>query len=356
MKIIGVDLIIKCRLGMEKVCASYIKDLNPNLTVIPSPKGFKGLVLVCDVDDKFKVAQLIKEKVPEADKIIMVDATARAEINDIVNKTVSVVKNRLGKEDTFAVRTVRRGKHDFSSIDVNVAVGAKIKEITGAQVNLSYPDKIIAIEIIKDEALISLLDGKDVWKKMTPLKKPMYKLFRRISVIHEPYLGPLDACKTMGIRVGREAQTFEIGELVIAPKGPVNALELKTFIEGVIEGVNSRYEVQAKAYGRDVHKVKVIVQDMYQVIRDRTNEVLIVLEPEGKPVSQCVNELKNLILKSGKRINLFIGAREGIPLGIYRFANLVLDIAPGITISTDYALASALIAIATVLHEEVNNL
>jgi tRNA acetyltransferase TAN1 len=32
---------------------------------------------------------------------------------------------------------------------------------------------------------------------------------------------------------------------------------------------------------------------------------------------------------------------------------MVLDVAPGIVISTDYALASALIAIATVVHEKL---
>jgi len=45
------------------------------------------------------------------------------------------------------------------------------------------------------------------------------------------------------------------------------------------------------------------------------------------------------------------GSREGIPLGVYRYADLVIDIAPGITLSTEYAASSALIAIGTLLHE-----
>ncbi len=346
------DVLIKCRLGMERVCASYIKDLNPKLEVVSAPKGFSGLVLVGGADDKYELARLIKERVPEADKVLIIDGVAKAEIPSIAEEVTKIIKDKISPDETFAVRTVRRGSHEFTSIDVNVAVGAKVKEVTGASVNLEFPDKVVAVEIIGGDAYISIIDGKELWRKKGPTKRPMYRLFRRFSIIHEPYLGPLDACRTMGIRIGREAQTFEVDELIIAPKGPVKALELKTFIEGVLEGIETRYQVQVKAYGRDVHKVRVYVQDMYQVVRDRSNEVLIVLEPEGKPVSQCIDELEELILRRRKRINLFIGAREGVPLGIYRFANLVLDIAPGITIATDYALSSALIAIATLIHDK----
>ncbi|MCD6235757.1 MAG: SPOUT family RNA methylase, partial [Thaumarchaeota archaeon] len=49
-------------------------------------------------------------------------------------------------------------------------------------------------------------------------------------------------------------------------------------------------------------------------------------------------------------VSILIGSREGIPKGVYRAADLVLDIAPGITLSTELAAPSALAAIYTALN------
>jgi tRNA acetyltransferase TAN1 len=93
---------------------------------------------------------------------------------------------------------------------------------------------------------------------------------------------------------------------------------------------------------------------MYQFVRDRMGDTIIIFEPEGEPISKVAGEVRNTImetLKRGKRVYLMVGAREGVPVGLFRYAKHVLDVAPGIVISTEYALASALIAITTVLHE-----
>lgn len=68
------------------------------------------------------------------------------------------------------MRATRRGKHSFTSLDVNVKVGAAVKEITNASVDLSFPDKIVAVEIVGDIALIYILKGADEYKKMKPEK------------------------------------------------------------------------------------------------------------------------------------------------------------------------------------------
>ncbi|MEB3859623.1 MAG: SPOUT family RNA methylase, partial [Desulfurococcales archaeon] len=63
-------------------------------------------------------------------------------------------------------------------------------------------------------------------------------------------------------------------------------------------------------------------------------------------------ELWNLVSR-GRRVNVLVGSRVGVPLGIYRFADLVVDVAPGITLSTEYAASAALIAFATLLHDRL---
>ncbi len=341
---------MKTVLGMEHVAASYIEELDPNAKLRVAPYGLKGLIIVEASIDKWELAKRIEENVPEAEKVIVVEACTRAEPREIADVAAKLAPKYIKAENTFAVRTVRRGRHSFTSIDVNVIVGDAVRRATGASVNLRFPDWVVAVEIVHDEAYIAFYPGSREWKKMRPGKYPLYKLFRRISIIQMPYLGPLDACRTMGVRIGREVQNFEVAELVIAPIGAVDAMQLKTFLDGVFEGIESRYEVQRKSYGREVHKVKVLVQDLYQLVRERRNEVIIVFEPEGEYVSKAANKLYELI-KSGKRINMLFGSREGIPQGVYRFADLVLDIAPGITLSTEYAAAAALIAVASVVHD-----
>ncbi len=348
-----IDILIKTRLGFERIVASRVKELEPGIKVVPAPLGFLGLITISNSRDKYHLAQLIKEHVLEAEKVIIVEKTTKADPYIIAKEAAKLASSKITPNETFAVRTTRRGKHNFTSIDVNIVVGDAVRRETNATVNLKYPDKIVLVEIIRDIALISIIPGSEEYKKLRPGKHPIYNIFRKMAVIQMPYLGPLDAVKVMGTRIGREVQNFEIKELVIAPIGAIDAIQLKTFIEGVIEGIESRYEIQRKSYGRGVQKVKVLIQDLYQLVRDRSNEVIIVFEPEGEPISRLTNELEELIIKSRKRVNLLFGSREGIPLGIYRHADLVVDLAPGVTLSTDYAAAAALIAISTLLYDRV---
>ncbi|AEM39140.1 THUMP domain-containing protein [Pyrolobus fumarii 1A] len=345
-------VIVKTELGAERIAASRIRDLDPLAKVEAAPRGLRGMVLVEPGGlSKDELARLIEERVPEAGRVIQVDACVKAELDEMARVAAELAKTRISASETFAVRTTRRGRHPYTSIDVNVVVGDAVRKATGATVNLTRPDKVVLVEIIQDEALIAIVPGSLFHRKMGPGKYPLYKLYRKISLVQMPYLGPLDACRNMGVRIGREVQNFEVAELVIAPDGPVDALQLKTFIEGVLEGIESRYEVQRKSYGREARRVPVLVQDIYQLVRERHGrEPIIVLEPEGEPVTRAAWKLYEMF-RNARRVSVLVGSRRGIPLGIYRFADLVIDIAPGITLSTDYAAAAALIAIGTVVHD-----
>ncbi len=344
-------ILVKTSLGMENIVAARISEELPWVRVEPSPRGFKGLVLVYNCKG-YDDLDTILEKVVEADKALWIDASVKADPPVIGVEAARIARNRISPGECFAVRTTRRGRHSFTSIDVNVVAGKYVKDSTGACVNLNYPDKVVAVEIIGDKAYISIYPGSLEWKKMKPGKNPVYTLFRRIAVVQMPYLGPLDACRNMGVRIGREVQNFEVRELVIAPQGIVDAIQLLEFLRGVVEGIESRYEIQKRSYHRKPWRVPVYLQDLHQLVRDRYREPIIVMEPEGEHVSKVADDIWRLI-KGSKRTNILVGSREGIPPGVYRHADLVVDIAPGVTISTDYAAASALIAIATVLHDKL---
>lgn len=343
-------LLVKTKLGFERLVSSRIKDIDPSAKITPSPLGFKGLVLV-ESDDIDELYNRILEEVYEVERVFKPQICTRASLDEISRASVDLAKKYINENETFAVRTNRRGRHPYTSIDVNVVVGDHVRKETRASVNLTNPDKTIWIEILGDEAYIAIVEGVGYKRKLRPGKYPLYKLFWRLSIVQMPYLGPLDAVKNMGVRIGREIQNFEVRELIIAPIGVVDALQLAEFIKAVIEGVESRYEVQQKSYGRRVQKARIMVEDLYSLVRSRKDEIIIVFEPEGEPISKLTNELLQLLVKSKKRVNLLFGSREGIPLGVYRYADLVIDIAPGITLSTEYAASSALIAIGTLLHE-----
>jgi len=347
------DLLVKTPLDMENVAAAHIEELEEGVVAIAKPHGFKGIVLVKGSKDKRVLAEKVKANVPEAERIILAEKCVSSKLEDIVQAALEVAKNNLSPGDTFAVRTVRRGAQPYTSVDVNVKAGAAIKEALNNPVDLEYPNKVIAIEIVKDIALVGVIKEEELWRKEKPGKYPVLPYLNKIAVVQMPYLGPLDAAKTMGVRIGREVQTFEVKELIIAFISKVDAEQLNAFLSGVFEGIRSRYEIQKRSYARKPQKAEVYVQDLYQLVRERRGEPIIVLEPEGDPITSVSDRIADIFFSKHERVNVLIGSREGIPTGVYRFANLVVDICPGVTISTDYAAAAALIAISTVLEEKL---
>ena len=342
-------LIIKTPLDLERVAASKILELDPRARVDAKPRGLKGLVIVEDCGDVDLLRKKILEEVPEVESVIRVDAEVEADLDRIAEVAADLARKSIREEDSFAVKTTRRGRHDFTSLDVNVRVGSAVQEATGARVDLENPDVVVYVEIVFERAGISIVRGERAWRKMGPGKKLSADFFRRLSIVQMPYLGSLKGAEEIGRRIGRAVQAYEVGELVIAPNKPVDAFELEAFISGLKEGIESRYEVQRKTYSRRVDRVRVIIQDLYQLVRDRRGEPMIVLEPEGLQIRDAVGKLKDLFSRS-KRVSILIGSREGIPKGVYRVADLVLDIAPGITLSTELAAPSALAAIYTALN------
>lgn len=341
------NLIIKTLEGYEKVTARIIKESFPQVKVVPKPLNYTGLVLASSPSQE--ISRKIKYAIPEAEKVFIVETCTDADLESIEKASLSLLKKLEGSK-SFAVKTTRRGKHPFTSVDVNVSVGAAIKEKLNIQVNLDFPEKVIFVEILNEYAFIGIADGTDFPKKKKRFMVRNY--FEKVSLVQIPYLGDIEVAREMGSRIGREVQTFEVGELVIAPIGRVNGKELSAFLDGVFVGINSRYCIQKRVYPFKPREVKVSVQNLYELIRERSDEPIIVFEPEGKMLTEVSEELAEKVIKN-KRTNFLIGARRGIPSGIFRFADLVIDLCPGITIATDLAAASALMGLAFSLEEKL---
>lgn len=337
-------LLVKTQRGMEYVAASHIKErLDAEVEVRPG--GFLGL-LVVHSDEAERI-----DDIPEIETIIPIQVECVADLNEILNHA-KLIAEMIGNSKTFAIRTKRRGKHDFTSLDINIKLGDKIRSITGCEVDLNFPEKAVYVEIIGKRAFIGVVNGSQERKKYTPEKVDSRKLFGKVSIVQLPYLEDLDAAFEMGERIGRAAQAFEVKELIIAPYNYVNAFELEQFIKGVRKGQNTRFQIQKKAYDREVKKVPVLVQDIYQTARDKSRKknILIITDPTGRQIEDVRDELGKRILFSNE-IVVFVGSRVGIPKGIFRFADFVIDLAPYITFATEQAIPAALVALLTVYEE-----
>ncbi len=347
-----IKFIIKTQKGFENIVINHLKTLvKDEFKAIPSPDGFHGVVIVessKDIRDKIL-------SIPEVERVLKVDFETSADFDSIVNMAEKI-KDYINENDKYAVETIKRGEKDYNSIDINKVLGAKIKDLTNAKVDLNNPDKVVYVEIFKDKAYICI-EGKDEFKnkKYSEEKENARKLFRRVIVVQLPYLGEKKVCRKFGEAIGRSAQAFEIKELIIAPKEKVDAYELEEFIKGVKIGQNSRYEIQKRAYPFDIRKVKVSVQDLYQVIRDkrRKNRLLIITDPKGEELGKIKDKLSK-DLKGKREIIIFCGSREGIPRGLFRFADYIIDLSPKMTFATEHAIPAALIALWTIYSENLD--
>ncbi|WP_175059160.1 SPOUT family RNA methylase [Thermococcus sp. 2319x1] len=344
-----MKFLIKTQRGMEAVAANYIKDALEDAKVWIAPQGYSGLVLV-ESEDKDAEQKLFD--IPEIERVIPVLFEVPATIEDILSVSEQIAAY-IKEGESFAVKTKRRGKHGFSSVDVNVALGGKIKELTNAEVDLTFPDKTVLVEIIGDRAYISIT-GKEEWKKFTPEKIDARKLFKKVTIVQMPYWGDYKACRNFGEKIGRAVQAFEVRELIIAPKDKMDAYELMEFIQGVKIGQESRHQIQREAYPWKVEKVPVSVWDLYQVVRDkrRNKRLLIITDPKGNSVSEVKDSLAK-DLYYAKEVVVFIGSREGIPRGLFRYADYVIDLAPYMTFATEHGIPAALIALWTIYEEEL---
>lgn len=79
----------------------------------------------------------------------------KATVGAICKSSVIAARRILKSGEAFAVRASRVGEHDFSSQEINEAVGSAIlKAVPTSKVNLSHPDHTIFIEVRGGDAYI----------------------------------------------------------------------------------------------------------------------------------------------------------------------------------------------------------
>ncbi|PWC18519.1 tRNA uracil 4-sulfurtransferase ThiI [Brenneria corticis] len=97
-------------------------------------------------------------RIPGIHHILDVEDRSYTDVHDIFEQTLALYREQLqGK--TFCVRVKRRGKHEFSSQDVERYVGGGLNQhIDTAQVKLTSPQVTVHLEIDQDRLL--LINGR----------------------------------------------------------------------------------------------------------------------------------------------------------------------------------------------------
>ncbi|MBP2196706.1 tRNA uracil 4-sulfurtransferase ThiI [Pantoea cypripedii] len=98
------------------------------------------------------VAELTR--IPGIHHVLAVEDHEYTDMHNIFEQTLALYRDRLeGK--SFCVRVKRRGKHDFSSQDVERYVGGGLNQhIETARVQLNHPDETVNLEIDNDRLLL----------------------------------------------------------------------------------------------------------------------------------------------------------------------------------------------------------
>ena len=338
-----MKILLKTDLDLEATAASRVRELGLSCTI--RPDNFRGLILV-DGASAESITEL--EEIPELTTILPIDAECASDLQQIVEAATAAAKLKINRDESFAVRTIRRAQQTFSSVDANVAVGDAICRHVTSDVDLGFPDKSVYVEVIGKTTYIAIQPGHRENKKSRAGTSGR-DVTGRTAIIQQVYLDQSDATMGVGRNIGRAAQAFGVQELLLAIREPADARDLGLFIEGVLKGREGRFKKLTKIDQERAERVPVSVADLYQTVRARQDEPLVVLTALGNTFSRERDALKKLYEQP--RVNVLIGSQKDIPVGITRQADMALNVSPGLIFATEHGIPAAITGIVSCLQE-----
>ncbi|OCG38240.1 MULTISPECIES: tRNA uracil 4-sulfurtransferase ThiI [unclassified Gilliamella] len=100
-----------------------------------------------------KILELLT-RIPGIHHILAVDEITFVDMHDIFEKALDYYAPLI-ENKTFCVRVKRRGKHEFTSIDVERYVGGGLNQhVSSAKVKLTHPEITVHLEIDKEKLLL----------------------------------------------------------------------------------------------------------------------------------------------------------------------------------------------------------
>ena len=129
--------------------------------------------------------------------------------------------NKLSEGDSYRVTCNRRGQHKFSSRDIEITVGRRLEESTGADVDLETPEKTVVVQIFQDRAYVGVTMTSNLLVK--EIKK-----FRKYAKGERPFTRAefklREALKVFNVQVSEDYSALDVGA---APGGWTKVLSEK---------------------------------------------------------------------------------------------------------------------------------
>ncbi|AHF80908.1 THUMP domain-containing protein [Thermococcus paralvinellae] len=98
-------------------------------------------------------------------KIVPLEKFVKSKKDRIIEEGLKLAKARIKEGESFAVRCKRRGNWIRSSKEIEIELGARIKESLNAKVNLDDPDWYVWIEVLGNRTAISVIKPEEIIKK-----------------------------------------------------------------------------------------------------------------------------------------------------------------------------------------------
>jgi 23S rRNA (cytidine2498-2'-O)-methyltransferase len=160
--------------GFEREAGEELKELLSGAEV--RRLFFKGTLMVRTLQSEEDVIERLKEaKTSYVGRVFPFDTEISispvvTSINRIQEEIAQLGK--LRERDSFIVACRRRGSHNFRSRDVEVVVGSRLEEETGALVDFVRPEKTVVVQIFQNRAFIGVTDTSNLLvKKITKFRK-----------------------------------------------------------------------------------------------------------------------------------------------------------------------------------------
>jgi len=168
-----------CSAGFEIEAKKEILRLVPNAEV--HSLFFKGNLLIKCPSSIDLISILKENETRYIGSITPVNKTIKiSKKNDLKRVYDEILNlNMLKKGERFVVYCKRRGKHEFTSQDVEREIGGLLEESLGAIVDLKNPVKIVTIQIFQDVAFIGIVRADEVLRKEI-------KIFRKYECGERP--------------------------------------------------------------------------------------------------------------------------------------------------------------------------
>ncbi len=127
---------------------------------------WKGVLLAETPLPREEALRLLREfETQSIFRVVPLDELVRSDENRIMERAVEIARKRIKPGESFAVRCKKRGDKIKSGKGIELRLGARVKEETGATVDLNSPKWYVFVEILGRKTGVAVVGAGEAVKK-----------------------------------------------------------------------------------------------------------------------------------------------------------------------------------------------